>query len=401
MNATSSLTVNRPLKILVAHNRYQIAGGEDTAMANDVQLLRNAGHKVAECIVSNDEIRNTKQKIQTASHLAHNPEGVRMVSRALQNFEPDILHVHNFFPLFSPGIYGAARQAGVGTVQTLHNYRTVCAGGLLMRDGVPCHKCVTGTPFWGALHKCYRGSFPGSLSLAHMIDHHRRRGTWQTDVDRYIVLSEFARETFASAGFPEDRMVIKHNTADDPGEPTWENRDGIVYIGRLSEEKGVHHLLEAARLTPARIDIIGEGPLEAALKVNAPSNVRFLGLRPRQEVRERLSQARAMVLPSICYEGFPMTLAESFAAGTPVIASRLGSLIELVEDGVTGTHVRPGDAEDLAGAMTRLTKNDHTTRMGAAARQTYVTRFTEPRALDILERTYSEVLALQLSQAVC
>ncbi len=396
MNSRPQVTPARPLRILIAHNRYQIGGGEDTAMAYDVDLLRNAGHKVFEAVISNDEIRTVKDKFQAAVRVAHNSDGVHRITEALQQCRPDILHVHNFFPLFSPAIYRAARQMGIGVVQTLHNYRTVCAGAMLMRDGKPCHKCIDGTPYWGAVHRCYRDSFAGSLPLAHMIDHHRRRGTWQADVDRYIVLSEFARRTFVSAGFPEERIVVKHNTAEDSGEPAWQNRDGIVYVGRLSEEKGVRHLLQAAHLTTAQIDIIGEGPLEADLKVGAPNNVRFLGVKTRREVQERLAKARALVLPSICYEGFPMTLAESFSAGTPVIASHLGSLVELIEDGVTGLHVRPGNAKDLASAITQVAASNRIDQMGIAARRTYKTRFTESKALAILESTYNEVLAMRL-----
>src|SRR5690606_16150282 len=148
------------------------------------------------------------------------------------------------FPLLSPAVYEAARRAGAAVVQTLHNYRTVCAGGLLLRNGHPCEKCLTGTPLWGVAHRCYRGSLAGSAAVAHMVAHHRRRGTWATEVDRFIVLSDFARRKFAQASFAVDRMVVRPNAVDDPGPPSDSRRRGVLYVGRLSEEKGVAVLLD-------------------------------------------------------------------------------------------------------------------------------------------------------------
>ena len=385
--------LNRRLTVLVAHNRYQIAGGEDTAMQSEVDLLRAAGHRVVECVVSNTDIRSVPDKIRTALRVRDNPDGARRISHAIANARPDVLHVHNFFPLFSPSIYRSAREAGVAVVQTLHNYRTLCAGGLLMRDGKPCHKCLDGSPYWGTVHRCYRSSALASLPLSSMIAHHRTRGTWQTDVDCYLVLSEFARGIFGSAGFPADRMIVKPNTVDDPGEPDWADRAGIVYAGRLSQEKGVHHLIEAAHLTDMEISVIGDGPLGEELRAAAPPNVRFHGALPRSEVRGAIARARALVLPSVCYEGFPMTLAEAYAAGTPVIASDLGALRELVEDGGTGYRVEPADAAGLAAAMARFRDQETTTLLGQKARKAYTSRYAPDQNRAILEMAYRTAIA--------
>lgn len=380
------------MRILVAHNRYQVAGGEDTAVDQDVAMLRQAGHPVTVLTVDNHAIRTVGDKMRAAVRVASNPAGAALVAEALASSGAEILHVHNFFPLLSPAVYAAARQAGAAVVQTLHNFRTVCANGLLLRDGRPCEKCLTGTPLWGVVHRCYRGSLPGSATVAHMIAHHRRKGTWSNEVDRFIVLSDFARAKFSAAGLPEERMVVRPNAVDDPGPLNSARRRHVLFVGRLSEEKGVRILVEAARIVDGEILVVGEGELEGELKRVAPDNVRFLGLRPRQEVRALMAEATALVLPSICYEGSPMTVSEAFAAGTPVVASRLGSLAGLIDHGRTGLHARPGDATDLAAQITRILQDGAAEAMGAAARGYYEAHLTPQRALATLETVYERAL---------
>lgn len=359
-----------PLRVLVVHNRYQIAGGEDAAVEREIASLRGAGQAVEAVILDNAAIRSRFDRLRVAFQAPHAPQGIATVVEAARRFRPDIVHVHNTFPLISPAVHGAVRRLGAATVQTLHNFRLVCANGLLLRDGRPCERCVTGSPFQAVRFGCYRGSKAGTLAVARMIDRHRREGTWQRDVDRFIVLSAFARERFLEAGLPADRLKVKPNGVDDPGPVSTGPRAGILFVGRLSEEKGLGVLASAAALTPVPVTVIGDGPMMEALK--GRPGLQLLGRQDRRAVREAMARAAAVVVPSICYEGLPTVIPEAFAAGTPVVASAIGAMPELVTQGETGLLAAPADPVALAGAIDRIAADPAAARrMGAAARHVF------------------------------
>ncbi len=382
------------MRILVVHNRYQQRGGEDSVADDEIALLRAGGHEVDTVIVSNDAIVGFADKARAALGVADGPLTGERISDAVRRFAPDVVHVHNFFPLISPRVHARVRALGPATVQTLHNFRITCANGLLMRAGRPCELCLTGSSLHAVAHRCYRGSFAGSAALAHMIATHRREQTWQRHVDRFIVLSNFARDIFVRAGLPAERIAVKPNAVADLAGGETAERAGVLFVGRLSPEKGVDHLIAAARLTRVPITIVGDGPEAARLAAVAPDTVRFLGALPRADVRAVMARARALVMPSIWFEGFPVTVAEAFAAGTPVIASRIGALAEIVEDGRTGWLVNPGDPAELAAAIDRaLSDPIEAAARGAAARQTYRARYTAEAALASLEAIYAEAIA--------
>jgi glycosyltransferase involved in cell wall biosynthesis len=382
------------MRVLVVHNRYQQRGGEDAVAEDETALLRAAGHAVDTVLVSNDAIAGFADKVRAALDIADGRLMRDVVAEAVRRFRPDVVHVHNFFPLLSPAVHARVRALGPATVQTLHNFRMTCAGATLLRDGAPCELCVGRSPLPGIVHRCYRGSLTGSAALAHMIAAHRRQGTWRRDVDRFIVLSRFAHDIFVRAGVPAERIVVKPNAVDDAAPADGGARAGVLFVGRLSEEKGVRVLLDAARLTCAPITVIGDGPLASALRGSAPDNVRFSGGLTRAAARAAMAWARVLVMPSIWYEGFPVTVAEAFAAGTPVIASRIGALAEIVEDGRTGWLVEPGNVTDLAAAIDRAVADPHdSARRGAAARETYLVRYTARTALASLEAIYAEAIA--------
>jgi glycosyltransferase involved in cell wall biosynthesis len=317
---------------------------------------------------------------------------------AVRRFAPDVVHVHNFFPLLSPGIHAAARAAGCATVQTLHNYRLICPGAFLMRDGAPCEVCVTGSPYQAVRFACYRGSRIGSLAVARMVDHHRRSGTWRRDVDRFVALTPFARERFVAAGFPDEKIRIRPNGLPDPGEPRGTPRSGLLYVGRLSPEKGVLVLAEAAVRAGTRITVIGEGPLAGVLADHPGLDLK--GPCAPNAVQAAMARAAAVVVPSLWYEGLPMVVAEAFAAGTPVVASRIGALASLVTDGVTGLLAEPGDAADLAAALARIAGDPPASAaMGRAARAVYEREWREDVTTRALLEIYRDAVAARAAEA--
>jgi glycosyltransferase involved in cell wall biosynthesis len=381
------------MKLLLAHNHYRTPGGEDSVFNFEASLLERAGHQVERLVVSNQDIRSYGDMIQNARSLSWSAHGYALAEEAIKRFKPDVMHVHNYFAVLTPAIYDAAAAAKVPVVQTLHNFRITCANAMLLRDGAPCELCIAGTPYNAVRFRCYRNSYLGSFALARMISYHRRQKTW-IKVARFIALSEFSRSRFVAAGLPVEKIVVKPNSTVDFGVRGKSMGNAILFVGRLSKEKGVHTLVEAARLIGNPVRIVGDGPLRDELEATAPPNATFPGHLPHDEVRSEMTRARCLVIPSLCYENFPMTLAEAYAMGLPVIASRLGSLIELVDDEVTGLHFAPGDAAGLAGAIKRLVEDEAgAARMGQAARQRYVERYTPDHALRDLETIYRSVIA--------
>lgn len=341
------------MRILIAHNRYQQEGGEDGVVRAETELLRNHGNVVELLEEDNFSIDGMSQAIRTAAQCVYSRRSAARMRKALSSFRPDLVHIHNFFPKLSPSIHHACRRAGVPVVQTLHNFRLLCPGAYLLRDGRVCEDCVGRRLALPAVqHRCYRNSTGASTALATMLAVHRALGTWNRTVSRFIVLTEFARQKFSEGGLPLELMVVKPNfLLSDPGIGPGDGGYAL-FVGRLSVEKGVETLLSAWRLLPCAplLKIVGDGPMSIAVRaaeLEQPA-IQWLGRRPAEEVRELMAHASVLVFPSTWYEGFPLVFAEAFAAGLPVIASRRGAMEELVDDGRTGLLFSAGDAKDLA-----------------------------------------------------
>ena len=365
------------MRVLIVHNSYQYAGGEDSVVANELALLEAHGWATRLWTVSNDAIAGTWSKITAAVRSSYSRPGRDELAHVIAEFAPTVVHIHNFFPLLSPSIYDACRAADVAVVQTLHNYRTICPGGLLSRDGRPCYDCIGASPYQAALHGCYRGSRIGSLAVARMVDTHRRRGTWSHKVDRFIALSAFAKGKFIAAGFPADRIALKPNFAENRPVGGSAVRAGALYVGRLSAEKGIETLLRAWDCLDVPLRVIGDGPLrELVENATGPSVVAF-GWKTPAEVATEMAQAAFLVVPSAWPENFPMTIVEAFSQGLPVMASRIAALEEIIEDGATGVFFTPKDADDLATKVRWAQQHPEDMRiMGANARRVYEERYS-------------------------
>ena len=344
------------MRILLAHNFYRSSApsGEDGVYRNERQLLEQH-YDIVRLEKHNDDLGglNITGQLKLALSGAWSRASYREFSDLIKRTRPALAHFHNTFPQITPSAWAACKDHGVAVVQTLHNFRYVCPGALLQRNGKPCEDCIDG-PILNALrHRCYRNSVPATSAQIWTIVRNRWNGSFQNNVDCYITLTKFAASRLAAGGLPREKMVIKPNFLIDT--PVVGSGEGgyVLYAGRLSEEKGIQTLLKAWRQvdTPIKLKVAGDGALRQQLEQYCRSHqldVEFLGFCARAQVMQLVGDALLQVVPSECYEGFPLVILEAYGSGTPVLASRIGSLNEIVEEGVTGYKFSAGDAQSLA-----------------------------------------------------
>ena len=361
-------------------------------------LLRGAGHEVVTYEVHNDDIgTGLVERLGVAVATPWSRATMRALCDLLGRERPDVAHFHNTFPLISPSAYRACQAARVPVVQTLHNYRLVCPGGLLQRGGRPCEECVGHSLLPAVVHRCYRDSVAGTAVAAGMLLFNRARSTYRDDVDRYIALTEFGREILVRGGLPAERIVVRPNgLTEDPG--VGDGAGGFaLFVGRLSAEKGVGTLINAWRCVPALpLVVVGSGELRGKLEALARAaeiNVTFLGQRPRSEVLALMRSATLLVMPSECYEGLPVSYVEALGCALPVAASRLGALGEILCDGENGAHFPPANPDALAATVNAMVADTAAlTRIRRNNRSLYEARYSPAAALKSLEGIYRSVL---------
>jgi glycosyltransferase involved in cell wall biosynthesis len=386
------------MKVLMVHNRYQQRGGEDAVVDAEVRLLATNGVEVQRLDVDNDSILGVCAKIRASANLFVGSSATTdRLSAILANSSPDVVHVHNWFPTLSPSVFRQCRKAGIPVVHTLHNYRLLCVNPNLFRDGRTCEDCI-GRTFRvpGVLHKCYRDSYLGSaVATAGMLTQWAS-GTWHHSVDRFIALSEFSKMKLIQGGLPEEKIVVKPNFVDpDPG-PRPGDGGYFLYVGRLSEEKGLRTLLQCWKHGPdlPLLRIVGAGPLqdEVARAVADHANVEWLGSKSSDEVVELMGRAKATLCPSLCYEGMPRVVIESLAVGTPVVASSIGCYPEMIADGESGALFPTGDLRSLLSCIRNLDAKNGFAEMRPKARRRFEAEYTGRRNLSIVLNIYGEVI---------
>jgi glycosyltransferase involved in cell wall biosynthesis len=346
MNALREIPEHRPLRVLIVHNAYLHSGGEDGVVAAEANLLRQHGHHVIEFRRDNQEIAGISAP-RLAGQTVWSRRTHADVSRLIRSQCPDVVHVHNTFPLISPSLYWACAKLKVPVIQTLHNFRLACPQAMFLREGKVCEMCLGRTPWAAVVHACYRGSRVQTSVAVAMLLVHKGLRTFDRKVTRYIALSEFGRKKFIEAGLPTDRIVVKPNFVENALQPETSGRGGFLFVGRLSVEKGADVLSDAwGKFGESSLRVAGMGESGAAL--SGQTGVLMLGKLSAQQVQSEMRVALALVLPSICFENFPLVLVEAYSSALPVIASRIGALAELVEHGVTGLLFAPGDSADLA-----------------------------------------------------
>jgi glycosyltransferase involved in cell wall biosynthesis len=388
------------MKILIVHNTYQQPGGEDTVFRQERDLLRRTGHEVVTYERSNFEVDSFSglKRVVLIKEVIWNSTTRQDFKQVLRREKPDVVHVHNTFMRISPSIYGACQDAEIPVVQSLHNYRLLCPAANFFREGKVCEECLTDGLTRGISHACYRDSKVATATVAAMLTLHRGLGTWRKLVHTFVALSEFSRQRFIAGGLPAEKITVKPNFVDpDPGERTSEG-DYAIFVGRLSEEKGLDTLLAAFEQTSqVPLIVVGDGPplegLKAQVERRRINNVSFRGRLPRHETWDALKGARFLVLPSECYENFPMAMAEAFACGVPVICSRLGAMQELVADQQTGIHFNPTDAKDLAAKIAWAWSHPaELSQMGKRARLEYEAKYTAEKNYLLLMELYQRAL---------
>ena len=387
------------LSVLCLHNRYIQPGGEDQVFDSEAQLLAENGVRVEKVEEQTTYPSGLVRKITAAMDCVWSRSWHARFKALLQSSRPDVVHIHNFFSVISPSVYYACREEGIPVVQTLHNYRLACPAASFYRDGKVCEECLDQGPFHAVRYGCYRDSKLATAALAAMLEVHKKKNTWTEMVDCYIALTEFARQKMIQGGLPAEKIRVKPNfVLPDPG-PRSGNGDYALFVGRLVDLKGVGSMLEAWSKLPASIPLViaGDGPfrpeMEKLISDKNLKNVDYRGRLSRPETLATMKGARFLMFPSVWYEGFPVTIAESFACGVPVLCSRLGSMQEIVEDGVTGLHFNPGDAEDMADRVQWAWSHPQETgTMGFSARARFESKYSAERNFGMLTDIYESVL---------
>jgi glycosyltransferase involved in cell wall biosynthesis len=387
-----------PLRILGVHNYYLRPGGEDTSFAQEMGLMERRGHEVVRFTRRNDELGG-RSAIRMAADAVWNRESYRSLRGVVRKNRIDVVHFQNTFPVISPAAIHAAKAEGAATVMSLRNYRLLCANSLLMRRGRPCELCVGRKVGWqGIRHRCYKDSRAASAAVVALNTFHRAIGTWTKKVDMFIALTEFARSKLIEGGLPAPRIAVNGNfLSPDPGSGTGSGRF-FLYVGRLSEEKGIATLLDAwAGLVTEdwKLVIVGSGPEDTrvtAAQALDPS-IEWLGQRDSPEIMELMGEAVALVFPSRWYEGMPRTIIEAFSRGTPVLAFDLGAMREMIISGRTGFLGEPGDTEQLRLRLRRIIENpEEMTAMRVNCRAEYREKYTEDSSYDRLRAIYDRAL---------
>ena len=404
------------MKIIQVHNYYQQVGGEDSVVAAEKNMLAEAGHEVILYYKNNDGIVGAWQLIVSSLKTLWNYKAYSEFRQLLKNHCPDVVHCHNTFPLISPAIYWACEKEGVPVVQTLHNYRLLCLNSQFFRynkhnEAEVCEKChKRAFKFPGIKYRCYKGSMAGSVVVALMLFLHRLLGTWKNKVSVYIALTEFQKQKMSKGGLPADRIFVKPNfvrseTEKEPIECYIPQSPYALFVGRLSPEKGCTVLLQAWKYFLESCDltqnvfrpellVVGDGPdkksLEQWSEERQLNRVRFTGMLPRNQVQALMKRAEFLILPSLWYEGFPMAIVEAFSCGTPVLASDLGGMKEIIEEGVTGRKFTVGDVRELAEKMNTMFNSEELVTMRAAVHNKFERDYSESFNLCLLLDIYKK-----------
>jgi glycosyltransferase involved in cell wall biosynthesis len=389
------------LKILLIHDFYQVFGGEDAVPVSERVLLENRGHSVLFYSRHNDELRSfgIPEKIRFLFDTVYSFRTKHEIQRSVEEWKPDVAYVHNIYPLISPSVYHLLSSLKIPIVQCVHDFRPFCPNGLFYTQGERCQRCKGGNYLHAVEHRCYKNSYVLSALYATSVGLNRLNRMLDK-INAFICLTNFYRQLLLEQGIPDEKIFVRPNSIDvskvtpDFGEPFGEY---AVYLGRLSAEKGPWTLLRAFEQTPeAHLKIIGTGPLEQDvlryIREKKLSNVEMLGFKTGEEKWQLLKRSLFAIIPSECYENFPVASLEFYAAGKPVVAANLGGLPYIIADGCTGLLFHPGNSADLADKIRHLFSNpEQAVRMGRQARELAETEFGPEKSYQSLMNIFKWV----------
>ncbi len=382
--------------ILMVHNYYQERGGEDLSFEAERRALEHAGVTVHTYIDSNYRV-DTMGGLRAGLRCIWSQEAYRDIKRIIRQTRPQLMHVQNSFPLISPSIYYAARSEGIPVIQSIRNYRLLCPNALFYRDNKVCEDCMGRRISWpGVLHACYRGSRAGTATIAAMQTIHGSLGSWTRKVDHFISLSEFGRRKMIEGGLPSDRISVKPNFVyPDPG-PSDAPREFVLFVGRLSEEKGIETMVRAWERIHEEVPLVvaGRGPSASIVEDAAQrlSGVTWLGGQTIERIYDLMGRATAVLFPSEWYETFGRVVIEAYSRSTPVIASNLGAISELVTPEETGLLFAPRNPESLAQAARQMWRYPEAARdMGRRGRELFEAHYTAEQHLSAINEIYAHV----------
>lgn len=384
----------------MVHNYYQQSGGEDEVFKNEIEILRNNNVEVSIYTISNSDIDNISkvEKIKTGVNAIWSYKQYKNIISILAKHKPDVVHIHNFFPLISPSIFYACSNMKIPVVQTLHNYRLICPAATFLRENKVCEDCLTGSLYNSVKHGCYRESKVQTIPVATMISINRVIKTWKNKVSRYIALTDFAKGKFVQAGIEEQLITVKPNFVIEPSTINDRRDNFLLFVGRISPEKGVGILLNAwsniKDKKGMKLIIIGDGPDKDkfAKLYEEHEDIIFKGKIDHSKIINYMSRARFLLVPSIWYEGFPMTILEAYSVGTPVIASKIGSLQEVVKDSVTGFHFEKGSIDSLSKVIEEALFYKNYENLVNQTKKEYLNKYTPTVNAKMLMGIYSETI---------
>jgi glycosyltransferase involved in cell wall biosynthesis len=385
------------LHILFVHNDYGRFSGEEEALQRISGMLASRGHRVSWLRRSSADIGDSlRSKVDAFAAGIWSPASRREMVRLLETDRPDIVQVQNLYPFISSSVLPACRERGVPIVMRCPNYRLFCPTGLHLRDGWVCELCLGRGREWNCVRHNCEGSLPKTLGYAARNAFNRITGMIVDNVDRFLVLSEFQKARFEAGGIPASKLAVLPNVA--PVDSIWVTEvptaGEVVYAGRFSGEKGFADFLEAARRLP-HVSFAAAGDLfqVGSTMSRAPPNIRFTGFLKGPQLERLFAGSSMVVCPSRCFEGFPNVIAQAMAHGRPVVATRIGVIPEIVEDGVTGILCRPGDVQQLATAIDRLWHDPVFGRsLGSRGRQAAERRFAPDVVNETLMRVYADLV---------
>lgn len=375
------------MKILQIHNQYQYKGGEDTVFDNECTMLVNHGHHVIRLVASNDSISNIiKSRKEFYEELNH----------ILANEKVDIAHIHNVYHIIGNRIYTLLNEVNIPIVQTLHNFRFLCPAGLFLdNQNNICEKCIHGNFIPCFQKKCYQNSYLKSLGMLVLAKDGRKKV--QKCVNQFIALNSFSKSKFVEAGFQGEKISIKSNFLTTSKDYIQSSHDFFLYVGRLSTEKGIETLINTFIDLDYPLKIAGSGidsyvdSLKELTKKN--NKIEFVGYVSGQEKEELVQNAISLIIPSNCYENFPMSILEAYSFKKPVIASNIGGLPSIVKDGETGLLFEAGNSEALKNAVHKMVEDDRFIELGNNGYEYYQENFTEKQNYRQLMEIYESAIA--------